>query len=158
MSVQVYAHRGSSARFAEHTRAAYLQALADGADAAPPGHSTWTAPEGTDVLPVYGPEHLAGLDALDTWPGLRPEMVLSEAIRPQRWVEQGSWHGVRAELTLSFAPQAGGCRVGVDFRLWGAGVLRPIGPVLTKISRPAVLADLRRAARILEVGGQPEAR
>ncbi|GAB4097990.1 glycerophosphodiester phosphodiesterase [Sinomonas halotolerans] len=28
----VYAHRGSSARFAEHTRAAYLQALADGAD------------------------------------------------------------------------------------------------------------------------------
>ena len=28
----VYAHRGASARFAEHTRAAYLQALADGAD------------------------------------------------------------------------------------------------------------------------------
>ncbi|MDQ6753136.1 MAG: glycerophosphodiester phosphodiesterase [Actinomycetota bacterium] len=28
----IYAHRGSSERFAEHTRAAYLQALADGAD------------------------------------------------------------------------------------------------------------------------------
>ncbi|MFJ5697475.1 glycerophosphodiester phosphodiesterase [Arthrobacter sp. NPDC093139] len=28
----VYAHRGASADFAEHTRAAYLQALADGAD------------------------------------------------------------------------------------------------------------------------------
>ncbi len=28
----IYAHRGSSARYAEHTRAAYLQALADGAD------------------------------------------------------------------------------------------------------------------------------
>ncbi|MEH0109515.1 glycerophosphodiester phosphodiesterase family protein [Tersicoccus sp. MR15.9] len=28
----VYAHRGSSARWAEHTRAAYLQALEDGAD------------------------------------------------------------------------------------------------------------------------------
>ncbi len=28
----IYAHRGSSARFAEHTRAAYLQAIADGAD------------------------------------------------------------------------------------------------------------------------------
>ncbi|QYF88712.1 MULTISPECIES: glycerophosphodiester phosphodiesterase family protein [Arthrobacter] len=28
----VYAHRGSSAAFAEHTRAAYLQAIADGAD------------------------------------------------------------------------------------------------------------------------------
>jgi len=32
MTVQVYAHRGSSGHFAEHTRAAYLQALADGAD------------------------------------------------------------------------------------------------------------------------------
>ena len=32
MTVQIYAHRGSSADFAEHTRAAYLQALADGAD------------------------------------------------------------------------------------------------------------------------------
>lgn len=28
----IYAHRGSSERFAEHTRAAYLQAIADGAD------------------------------------------------------------------------------------------------------------------------------
>jgi methylmalonyl-CoA mutase len=32
----------------------------------------WAAPEGIDVLPVYGPEHLEGLDALDTWPGLSP--------------------------------------------------------------------------------------
>ncbi len=32
MRVQVYAHRGSSAAYAEHTRAAYLQALSDGAD------------------------------------------------------------------------------------------------------------------------------
>ncbi|ALO65712.1 glycerophosphodiester phosphodiesterase [Arthrobacter alpinus] len=32
MTVQIYAHRGSSAAFGEHTRAAYLQALADGAD------------------------------------------------------------------------------------------------------------------------------
>ena len=30
------------------------------------------APEGIDILPVYGPEHLEGLDALDTWPGLSP--------------------------------------------------------------------------------------
>ncbi len=44
----------------------------DSAGLAPPGDLTWTAPEGIDVLPVYGPEHLAGLDALDTWPGLRP--------------------------------------------------------------------------------------
>lgn len=32
MTVKIYAHRGSSAAFAEHTRAAYLQALADGSD------------------------------------------------------------------------------------------------------------------------------
>ena len=32
MTVQVFAHRGSSTAYAEHTRAAYLQAIADGAD------------------------------------------------------------------------------------------------------------------------------
>lgn len=32
MDQLIYAHRGASARFAEHTRAAYLQAIADGAD------------------------------------------------------------------------------------------------------------------------------
>ncbi|GAB3770667.1 methylmalonyl-CoA mutase [Nocardioides ginsengisegetis] len=32
----------------------------------------WTSPEGIDILPVYGPEHLEGLDALDTFPGLSP--------------------------------------------------------------------------------------
>jgi methylmalonyl-CoA mutase len=35
-------------------------------------HEPWQSPEGIDVLPVYGPEHLEGLDALDTWPGLSP--------------------------------------------------------------------------------------
>ncbi|MEO7060974.1 MAG: methylmalonyl-CoA mutase [Lapillicoccus sp.] len=39
---------------------------------APSDAEPWTAPEGIDILPVYGPEHLAGLDALDTWPGLSP--------------------------------------------------------------------------------------
>ncbi len=32
----------------------------------------WLSPEGIDILPVYGPEHLQGLDALDTFPGLSP--------------------------------------------------------------------------------------
>lgn len=32
MTPRIYAHRGASAQFAEHTRAAYLQAIADGAD------------------------------------------------------------------------------------------------------------------------------
>jgi len=49
--------------------------LASGPRPAPQGggaHEAWTSPEGIDVLGVYGPEHLAGLDALDTWPGLSP--------------------------------------------------------------------------------------
>ncbi len=33
---------------------------------------SWTSPEGIDILPVYGPEHLEGLDGLDTWPGIAP--------------------------------------------------------------------------------------
>ncbi|HYH34955.1 MAG TPA: methylmalonyl-CoA mutase family protein, partial [Nocardioides sp.] len=37
-----------------------------------PNGDPWTSPEGIDILPVYGPEHLEGLDALDTWPGLSP--------------------------------------------------------------------------------------
>src|SRR3954469_19307890 len=36
------------------------------------GGDVWLSPEGIDILPVYGPEHLEGLDALDTWPGLSP--------------------------------------------------------------------------------------
>jgi methylmalonyl-CoA mutase len=38
----------------------------------PPLNEPWHSPEGIDILPVYGPEHLEGLDALDTWPGLSP--------------------------------------------------------------------------------------
>ena len=34
--------------------------------------SRGSSPEGIDILPAYGPEHLEGLDALDTWPGLSP--------------------------------------------------------------------------------------
>ncbi len=33
---------------------------------------TWESPEGIGILPIYGPEHLEGLDALDTFPGLSP--------------------------------------------------------------------------------------
>jgi methylmalonyl-CoA mutase len=38
----------------------------------PPDQEAWESPEGIPILPVYGPEHLEGLDALDTWPGLDP--------------------------------------------------------------------------------------
>ncbi|WP_372727924.1 methylmalonyl-CoA mutase [Nocardioides sp.] len=40
--------------------------------AGPDPREPWTSPEGIGILPVYGPEHLEGLDALDTVPGLSP--------------------------------------------------------------------------------------
>ena len=40
--------------------------------AASTNEGAWLSPEGIDILPVYGPEHLDGLDALDTYPGLSP--------------------------------------------------------------------------------------
>jgi methylmalonyl-CoA mutase len=47
--------------------------LAGGVPTGPaPAGEPWASPEGIEVLPVYGPEHLEGLDALDTWPGLSP--------------------------------------------------------------------------------------
>ena len=44
----------------------------DSTDGNPRLNESWHSPEGIDILPVYGPEHLEGLDALDTWPGLSP--------------------------------------------------------------------------------------
>ncbi len=48
------------------------QARAGANPAAYQGNRTpWHSPEGIDILPVYGPEHVEGL-ATDTWPGLTP--------------------------------------------------------------------------------------
>jgi methylmalonyl-CoA mutase len=38
----------------------------------PAAEQSWHSPEGIEILPRYGPEHVEGLDALDTWPGLSP--------------------------------------------------------------------------------------
>jgi methylmalonyl-CoA mutase len=41
--------------------------------AAPPGAADgWLTPEGIAVKSAYGPEEVAGLDFLDTWPGIAP--------------------------------------------------------------------------------------
>jgi methylmalonyl-CoA mutase len=51
-------------------------AAVDFADAAaspaPAAAPPWLTPEGIPVKPVYGPEDLAGLDFLDTYPGIAP--------------------------------------------------------------------------------------
>jgi methylmalonyl-CoA mutase len=44
---------------------------ADGATAASAAQP-WLTPEGIPVKPAYGPDDLAGLDFLDTWPGIAP--------------------------------------------------------------------------------------
>ena len=36
------------------------------------GAEPWMSPEGIEIKPSYGPEDIAGLDALDTFPGLSP--------------------------------------------------------------------------------------
>lgn len=46
-------------------------AAAAAAPQAPIGEG-WKSPEGIEIAPSYGPEDLAGLDALDTYPGLSP--------------------------------------------------------------------------------------
>ena len=47
----------------------------DDAAAAPAASGTaapWLTPEGIPVKPAYGPDDLAGLDFLDTYPGIAP--------------------------------------------------------------------------------------
>ena len=47
-------------------------ALADASPAPLAGGAPWRTPEGIAVRPVYGPADLAGLDFLDTYPGIAP--------------------------------------------------------------------------------------
>jgi methylmalonyl-CoA mutase len=51
-----------------------LPMQSDGAPAHAAKHhlQPWHSPEGIDIDPMYGPEHVEGLDALHTWPGLSP--------------------------------------------------------------------------------------
>ncbi|HCB04800.1 MAG TPA: SRPBCC family protein [Nocardioides sp.] len=82
----------------------------------------------------------------ETKPGIDPRMRTTELTRPSRWSETGRWRFVRADLTLVFAEAPGGCVVDYRFRI---RLLGPVGLALSALSRPAVGADLRRAAAIL---------
>jgi hypothetical protein len=79
----------------------------------------------------------------ETRPGIKPRMRTTGLARPERWSEVGTWRFVRAELTLDFAERPGGCTVSYRFRLRALG---PVGALASRISAPAVRADLRRAA------------
>ena len=84
-----------------------------------------------------------------TTPGLRPLMETTELDRPRRWTERGTWRSFAAVLTLEFAPAPGGCEVGVEMRLEGRGLARPLAALLTVVSPYAVRSDLKRAGAIL---------
>ncbi|GAB3269286.1 glycerophosphodiester phosphodiesterase [Sinomonas notoginsengisoli] len=80
----VYAHRGASARFAEHTRAAYLQALADGAD----GVECDVHLTRDQHLVLF---HDSNLDRTSSGTGPIGERTLGEL----RELDFSSWKGVR---------------------------------------------------------------
>ena len=56
-------------RIPDFSNIAFANVAADGAKG---GADAWTTPEGIDVKPFYGPDDLAGIDFLDTWPGAAP--------------------------------------------------------------------------------------
>jgi hypothetical protein len=83
----------------------------------------------------------------ETKPGLKPLMRTTELDRPSLWSESGTWRFVRADLTLRFHEVgAASCDVEYSFDIYALG---PLGSLASVVSRPAVGADLRRAAEII---------
>ncbi|WP_430298422.1 glycerophosphodiester phosphodiesterase [Sinomonas sp. B1-1] len=90
----VYAHRGASARFAEHTRAAYLQALAEGADGVECDVHL-TRDQHVVLL------HDANLDRTSTGTGPVAERTLAQL----RELDFSSWKGIRIPDEFGAASQ-----------------------------------------------------
>ena len=79
-------------------------------------------------------------------PGGRPGLRTTIAEPPYRGVEAGVLGPFRARLELRFTPTGDEtCAVSADFAVHGLGV----GRLLSAGARPAVAADLRRAAALL---------
>ena len=84
-----------------------------------------------------------------TTAGIRPLMELTDADRPRRWSERGTWRSFSATLTLTFEPRGAFCDVTPSLQLRarrggdaGCGVLQRLAP-------HAVRGDLKRAAAIM---------
>lgn len=99
-----------------------------------------------DVVPVEGDATAAGTTWTDvtTVPGVRPRMRTVVAEPGVTWVEEGRCGPFRARLALFFSPAGEGSLVVAEFDVRGLAV----GAALTLAGRPAVAADLRRAARL----------
>lgn len=114
MNVQIYAHRGSSAAFAEHTRAAYLQALADDADGVECDlHLT---ADGELVL-----LHDDDLDRTSNGTGPVAEMTLAQL----RELDFSSWHG--AQIPASYGSTAAQLLTLTELLEILSGAGRPLG-------------------------------
>lgn len=101
-------------------------------------------------------ENVAGeIGVGQTWtdvtaPGLRPRMSTVEYDRPRRWCESGRWRGLVVRAELDFAPIGpDACRVTMDVAWSGGLVARMLGNAAGTVGRPALRADLRRAASVL---------
>lgn len=99
---------------------------------------------------VVGIDDVVGQSWIDvTVVGIRPLMELTDADRPHRWSERGTWRGFSATLTLTFTPVGSFCDVGVSMHVTGTGLARPFGLLANRAAPGAVRGDLKRAAKIL---------
>ena len=125
---------------------------------APDNRSAWQSSL-TGVDDVMGEDGVVGQSWTDlTSAGVKPRMELTDADRPHRWSERGTWRRFRAVLTLTFTPvveasgAAGGaerCEVSATMEVSASGVLKPAGLVAHRLAPLAVRSDLKRAAEIL---------
>lgn len=99
-----------------------------------------------DVVPADGDATAAGTTWTDITmvPGIRPRMRTVVAEPGSTWVEEGRFGPFRARLALFFSPAEEGSLVVAEFDVRGLAV----GAAVTLAGRPAVAADLRRAARL----------
>lgn len=116
---------------------------------APANRSEWQSSL-KDVAEVTGVDDVVGQTWVDvTKAGIRPLMELTDADRPHRWSERGTWRGFHATLTLTFVPVGSFCDVGMTMHVAATGVARPLGLLANRAAPLAVRSDLKRAAKIL---------
>ena len=95
-------------------------------------------------------EPRVGMSWLDqTSAGIVPRMEITVMEPGKVWAEVGVWRAFSALLVLGFEPSAAGCVVDVRFRVSARGLLAPVGWLATGAAVPAVLIDVKKAARIL---------
>lgn len=115
----------------------------------PANRAAWQSSLRT-VVDVSGATGVVGQTWTDvTKAGIRPHMELTDADRPDRWSERGTWRRFSAVLTLTFTPVGSFCDVAVMVDVQARGLARPFGVVADRLAPAAVRSDLKRAAAIL---------